>query len=306
VSSIEVVGLSKRFGDRTAVEGLTFQVEQGEVFGLLGPNGAGKTTTVRMLSGLLSPTAGNATVGGLSIRTGGELLRKKVGLLTENPGLYDRLTGRENLLFFIKLNELEPRPAWERAASLLRRFGLEGREEDPCGSYSKGMRQKLAVIRAIIHQPEILFLDEPTSGLDPQAARTVRDAVAQLAQEGTTIVLCSHNLSEVEQLCSRVAVIRGQLIQVSSLEAMRRAELVLEVRLAGAPAQFQAVVSALPFAPAVELANGALRVRLREEEQAAEVISALVLAGARIYSASRAERPLEQVYLDLMRRGEAS
>jgi len=306
VSSIEVAGLSKRFADRTAVEGLTFNVDRGEVFGLLGPNGAGKTTTVRMLTGLLSPTEGEATVSGISIRTGGEMLRRKVGLLTENPGLYDRLTGRENLLFFIKLNELDARLAWARASNLLRRFGLEGREDDPCGSYSKGMRQKLAIIRTIIHQPEIIFLDEPTSGLDPEAARTVRDAVAELAKDGSTIVLCSHNLAEVEQLCGRVAVIRGRLIEVSTLQAMRKAQMVLEVRLASDPSGFEPIVKALPFAPAVELVDSKLRVKLRHEEQAADVISALVLAGARIHSAARAERPLEHVYLELMRREDAS
>ena len=172
--AIDARDLSKRFGERPAVEGLVFQVQEGEVFGLLGPNGAGKTTTVRMLTGLLQPSTGEATVLGHDVRTGAERLRREVGLLTEQPGLYDRLTGEENLRFFIKLNELDEEAAWARARRYLERFGLGGREREPAGSYSKGMRQKLAIVRAIVHEPKAIFLDEPTSGLDPEAARTVR------------------------------------------------------------------------------------------------------------------------------------
>jgi ABC-2 type transport system ATP-binding protein len=305
VSAIEVVGLTKRFGSRLAVDRLTFQVDSGEVFGLLGPNGSGKTTTVRLLTGLLSPSEGEASVCGFSIVSGGESLRRTVGLLTENPGLYDRLTARENLLFFIKLNELDPKEAWTRAAGYLARFGLAGREDDPCGSYSKGMRQKLAIVRAIVHQPKILFLDEPTSGLDPEAARTVREAIAELAAEGSTIVLCSHNLVEVEQLCRRVAVIKTGLLAVATIDSLRESDPVLEIRLAGDPALFLSNVASLPFAPSVSIRDGAMRVHLQRGEQAADVISRLASVGARIYSAMPARMPLEQVYLDLMRRDEA-
>ena len=302
MSAIEVVGLTKRFGPRLAVDNLTFQVDLSEVFGLLGPNGSGKTTTVRLLTGLLSPSEGEATVCGFSIASGGESLRRAVGLLTENPGLYDRLTARENLLFFIKLNELEPKDAWARAEHYLKEFGLAGREDDPCGSYSKGMRQKLAIVRAIVHQPKILFLDEPTSGLDPEAARTVRDAIAELASEGSTIVLCSHNLVEVEQLCQRVAVIKTSLLALATVDSLRKSDPVLEIRLAGDPALFTPAVASLPFASSVSVRGGTMRVHLQREEQAADVISHLALAGARIYSAMPARMPLEQAYLDLMRR----
>jgi ABC-2 type transport system ATP-binding protein len=304
VSAIDVAALTKRFGSRPAVHALTFQVNAGEVFGLLGPNGAGKTTTVRILTGLLSPSGGEATVCGFSVRKGGESLRRAVGLLTENPGLYDRLTARENLLFFIKLNELEPDAAWRRASSYLKRFGLAGREDDPCGSYSKGMRQKLAIVRALVHQPKILFLDEPTSGLDPEAARTVRDAIAELAADGSTIVLCSHNLFEVEQLCRRVAVIKTRLLAVSTIESLRKSDPILEVKLAGDPSLFSPALALLPFAQEVAVHDGAIRIRLQREDQAADVISCLASAGARIYAAVPAKTPLEQVYLDLMRREE--
>ena len=304
MSAIDVAALTKRFGQRAALDRVTFEVHSGEVFGLLGPNGAGKTTTVRILTGLLSPTEGEATVCGLSVRDGGESLRRSVGLLTENPGLYDRLTARENLLFFIKLNELEPSAAWMRASSYLARFGLAGREDEPCGSYSKGMRQKLAIVRAIVHQPKILFLDEPTSGLDPEAARTVRDAIGELAADGSTIVLCSHNLFEVEQLCRRVAVIKTKLLAVSTIDSLRKADPVLEIHLAGDPERFSSAVASLPFAPEVSVSDSALRVHLQREDQAPDVISCLASAGARIYSAVPTQTPFEQVYLDLIRQQE--
>jgi ABC-2 type transport system ATP-binding protein len=300
LSAIEVVGLAKRFGARTAVEGLSFEVAQGEVFGLLGPNGAGKTTTVRMLTGLLAPTEGTATVCGQSIRAGAAL-RRSVGLLTEQPGLYDRLTGRENLLFFIKLNELDPTPAWDRAARYLERFGLKGREDEACGSYSKGMRQKLAIIRALVHEPQVVFLDEPTSGLDPESARTVRDAVAELASEGRTIVLCSHNLSEVERLCSRVGVVKGRLLAVSSVRDLRREGLSLRVEVEGDGARFVPALAGLPFAPSALAEGSVVRVLLADESQAPDVIACLVGAGARVRTASRGERPLEEVYLELVK-----
>jgi len=303
VTGVRAVGLSKKFGERTAVEGLDFEVKPGEVFGLLGPNGAGKTTTVRMLTGLLTPSEGEATVCGLSIRTQGQEVRARVGLLTEQPGLYDRLTGRENLSFFIKLHELDPAKAWARAQGYLERFGLAGREDEPCGSYSKGMRQKLAIVRAILHEPQVIFLDEPTSGLDPQAARTVRDAVAELANEGRTIVLCSHNLPEVERLCSRVAVIQGRLLAQASVGELRQSTHALEVRVAGEAAVFEKTVSALPGAPTAKAEGDRLRVLMVNDDQAPDVVAALVNAGARIFAVERAQRPLEEVYLELIREG---
>jgi len=303
--AIDARALSKSFGGRPAVEGLSFQVQEGEVFGLLGPNGAGKTTTVRMLTGLLTPTAGEATVLGLDVRTGAEQLRRAVGLLTEQPGLYDRLTAEENLRFFIKLNELDERAAWARAVRYLERFGLGGREREPAGSYSKGMRQKLAIVRAIVHEPKVIFLDEPTSGLDPEAARTVRDAVAELASEGRTIILCSHNLPEVERLCARVGVVKGKLLAVSTVRALRRQGAAVAVRLEGDAARFAEPVKALPFSPGALADGEVLTVTVEEDQDVPEVIAALVKAGARVHSVVPAERPLEEVYLDLVKGGDA-
>jgi ABC-2 type transport system ATP-binding protein len=300
---IRVEGLEKRFGARVAVQGLSFEVKPGEVFGLLGPNGAGKTTTVRMLTGLLRPSAGHAMVCGveLPLRDDGVVLRRRVGLLTEQPGLYERLTARENLDFFIRLNEVDPGVAWARARGLLERFGLGGREDEPVGGFSKGMRQKLAIVRALVHAPEVVFLDEPTSGLDPQSGRVVRDAIAELAAEGRTMVLCSHNLPEVERLCTRVAVVKNTLRTVASLTELRREGLALDVLVEGDAAAFVAALATLPFRPGSQPEGNRLRVVLDAEAQAADVIACLVHAGARVRSAQRAARPLEEAYLELVR-----
>jgi ABC-2 type transport system ATP-binding protein len=305
LSGISVQGLARRFGARTAVEGLTFEVRSGEVFGLLGPNGAGKTTTVRMLTGLLLPSEGEARVWGYSVRTEGESLRRVVGLLTEQPGLYERLSARENLRFFMKLHELDEREVWPRVSRYLERFGLAGREDEPCGGFSKGMRQKLAIVRTLVHDPKVIFLDEPTSGLDPESARTVRDAVAELAAEGRTIVLCSHNLSEVERLCTRVAVVKGRLLALAPVSELRRTGSALEVKVEGEAGRFVRALAALPFAPNVLSEGERLRVMLADEEQAPDVVACLVGAGARVRSAVPAQRPLEEVYLELIRQERA-
>ena len=301
--SVVARGLFRKFGAYTAVEGLNFEVQAGEVFGLLGPNGAGKTTTVRMLTGLLEPSGGEAEVCGERIPLHGEgtALRKKVGLLTEQPGLYDRLSARENLSFFIRLHELDRLEAWKLAQHYLDRFGLKGREDEPVGGFSKGMRQKLAIVRTLVHRPQVLFLDEPTSGLDPESARTVRDAVAELAAEGRTLLLCSHNLAEVERLCTRVAVIKNRLRKVASLKELRREGLSLEVHLGSDAAAFEAAVKALPFAPGTMSEGSRLRVMLSNEEEAPAVVEALVKAGARVHQVTHAARPLEEAYLELVR-----
>jgi ABC-2 type transport system ATP-binding protein len=301
---IEVRGLSKRFGGRTAVEGLDFDVGEGEVFGLLGPNGAGKTTTVRMLTGLLRPSSGAATVCDVSLDGDGELLRQRVGLLTEQPGLYDRLTARENLRFFLKLHHRDTAAAWEEARGWMERFGLGGRENEPCGALSKGMRQKLALVRALVHRPEVLFLDEPTSGLDPESARAVRDAVSELAGQGRTIVLCSHNMAEVERLCGRVAVVKGRLLAVGTVPELRRQSGAVEFRVQGAGANAGlALDRALPGCP--WSADGhALRVTLPAGVEIPDVVGTLVQAGVRIHAAVPVQQALEDVYLELTRAGD--
>jgi ABC-2 type transport system ATP-binding protein len=302
LSALELDSLSKSFGERVAVSDLSFSVEEGEVFGLLGPNGAGKTTTVRMLTGLISPTSGSARVMGDCVVHHGERVRAKVGLLTEQPGLYDRLSARDNLRFFIKLHGLQEGEALRAASAYLARFGLLGREREPAGGFSKGMRQKLAIIRTLLHRPKVVFLDEPTSGLDPESARTVRDALAELAREGRTLVICSHNLAEVERLCSRVVVIKQRALKVSSVSELREEGLTLEVKLGSSADAAVALVQALPFAPTARGDGDTLRVHLRTEEEAPDVVAALTRAGLRVYAVVPGARPLEEVYLELMRK----
>ncbi|MBK7862951.1 MAG: ABC transporter ATP-binding protein [Archangiaceae bacterium] len=282
-----------------AVEGLSFEVSPGEVFGLLGPNGAGKTTTVRMLTGLIAPTSGSATVCGHALSD--PRLRRKVGLLTEQPGLYDRLTARENLVFYMRLNEVDEQAAWRKAEKNLERFGLGGRSDEPVGGFSKGMRQKLAIVRTLVHEPSVVFLDEPTSGLDPESARTVRDAVAELAAEGRTLILCSHNLAEVERLCTRVAVIKNRLRRVASLTELKREGLALEIRVEGDAAAWVPALGRLPFHPEALAEGSRLTVMLANEGQAPDVVAQLAATGARIYAVTRAARPLEEAYLELVR-----
>ena len=209
--------LTRRFGERLALDSLTLSVAAGEVFGLLGHNGAGKTTAVRLLNGLLTPTSGTASVLGLSPVDHGPDVRSRTGVLTETPALDDRLTGRENLRFYARLFGLSRHEAASRIDDLLDMFSLSDRGDEHVSTYSRGMRQRIALSRAMLHHPEILFLDEPTSGLDPVASREVQDMILMLREQGKTIFLCTHNLEEAERVCDRVAVLeQGQVIALGS------------------------------------------------------------------------------------------
>jgi ABC-2 type transport system ATP-binding protein len=233
---IETAELSKRFGDFPAVDGITLTVKAGEVFALLGPNGAGKTTTVRMLTSILKPTGGWARVAGYDVVASPAGVRASVGVLTENHGLYLRMRAEEYLEFFGKLYGLSAQASRERGTQLLERFGMADAMRKRLGEYSKGMRQKLALIRSMLHDPPVLLLDEPTSAMDPQSAKLVRDAIADLRSEKRAIILCTHNLNEAEQLADRIAVIRrGRIIAQDSPAQLKRNWLgpaVMELRTA--------------------------------------------------------------------------
>ena len=221
---IEVDDLKRTFSEQKAVDGLTFRVEPGEVFGLLGPNGAGKTTTVRLLNGILPPSAGSARVFGLDPSTDGAAIRSRTGVLTETPALYERLSARENLEFFATLQNL-PQPELDRRVDeMLAFFDLTTRAKDKVETYSKGMKQRLALARALVHRPPLLFLDEPTSGLDPEAAQQVDDLIADLGRtDGQTVILATHNLLEAQRLCDRVAILNhGRILAIGSLKELAR------------------------------------------------------------------------------------
>lgn len=205
--------LTKQFDDFLAVDGIDLDVKAGEVLVLLGPNGAGKTTTVRMLTSILRPTRGKATIAGYDVVDQADKVRASVGVLTEHHGLYNRMNVVEYLKFFASLYNLEPGAAQSRIYELLQKFGLDSALKKRLGEFSKGMRQKLSLVRALLHEPAVLLLDEPTSAMDPESARTVRDAIHQLKSEKRTLILCTHNLVEAEELADKIAIIRlGKII----------------------------------------------------------------------------------------------
>src|SRR4029079_12911491 len=218
---LRAVGLGRRFGDLWAIRGMDLEVARGEVLGLLGPNGAGKTTTVRLLTALIAPTEGRATVDGLDVTEEPEAVRSRVGILTETPGLYEKLSATANLDFFGRLYGLDAATRAERIERYLRTFTLWDRRDDAVGGFSKGMKQKLAIVRALLHEPAVIFLDEPTAALDPESAWIVRDAIGSLRRLGRTIVLATHNLVEADRLCDRVAFVRGGLLRVDSPAGLR-------------------------------------------------------------------------------------
>jgi len=215
---IETEGLTKQFGTLVAVNAVSLTVEPGEVLGLLGPNGAGKTTTVRLLSSVLRPTAGRARVAGYDVATQGQIVRRHVGVLTESPGLYTRMTGREYLDFFGDVRGLAKPVRRTRITKLAEQFQVDDALDRRLGEYSKGMRQKIALVRTLLHDPAVLLLDEPTSAMDPASARLVRDALHQLRNSADhAIILCTHNLSEAEELSDRIAIIRqGAIVSEGS------------------------------------------------------------------------------------------
>lgn len=298
---IRTESLSRRFEATLAVDNLTLEVEPGEVFGFLGPNGAGKTTTIRMLCALIAPTSGRAWVAGYQIGRQDMEVRRRVGILTEAPGLYDRLSAERNLAFFAQLYEVEDVPG--QVERYLRLLGLWDRRAEAAGTLSKGMRQKLAIARALLHEPKVLFLDEPTSGLDPEAARLVREFIASLKQEGRTIFVCTHNLDEADRLCDRIAVVNNRLLALGSPSSLRRQLYgrVTVFHLKQADVSIVQRLSGFQFVQQVQIVDNKLLVTLdRPEEQNPVLVRALVEAGADIQFVGELRRTLEDVYLRLV------
>lgn len=220
---IETRSLGKQFDDFVAVHDVSLQVAQGTLLALLGPNGAGKTTTVRMLSAILQPTRGSATVAGFDVVTEADNVRRKIGMLTEQPGLYLRMTGLEYLVFYGRLYGMKDGAIEARGRAMFDRFAMKGAEERRLGTYSKGMRQKVGLIRAMLHDPAVLLLDEPTSAMDPHSAKLVRDSIAELRSDKRTIILCTHNLAEAEALADRIAIIKqGEIVAEGDPAGLKR------------------------------------------------------------------------------------
>jgi len=306
MTMIEAKGLTKRFLDFTAVNRLDLSVAEGEVLAILGPNGAGKTTTVRMLGSILRPTAGYATIAGLDTVRDAEAVRCIIGLLTEFPGLYTRMKGVEYLDFFGELQGLSKKVRQGRIEKLLHQFQLWEAREKRLGEYSKGMKQKLTLVRAMLHDPQVLFLDEPTSTMDPQSAKLVRDAIGELCKERRTILICTHNLAEAELLADRIAIIRQGEIIAEGTPAMLKKQLlgdpVMDLRLAqplnGQLPQIAGLVEIVEHGetwfryttPAPELTNPRVLQRLAEQNLP-------------VVTLSEVGRSLEEVYLTIINGG---
>lgn len=294
--------------DVKAVDGLDLDVHEGEVFGFLGPNGAGKTTTVRMLACLIGPTGGQAWINGLPVGQADRQIRGQVGILTESPGLYERLSARYNLELFATLYGVQDVKG--QVEKYLRLLDLWDRRDTEAGTFSKGMKQKLAIARALLHEPKVVFLDEPTAALDPEAAKTVRDFIATLRGQGRTIFLCTHNLDEAERLCDRIGVFKQRLIAVDAPDALRRQLFGRQtvIHLLGDAEQAAATVRALPFVHdvvVIQAAEGA-RLVVSLADPAAQnpaIVSALVAQGAQIQFVNELKHSLEDVYLSLIRNG---
>ncbi len=305
VCLIETRNLTKKFGDVTAVEDLTFRVEEGEVFGFLGPNGAGKTTTVRMLCCLIGKTSGEAHVGGYDVGNEADSLRirKLIGLVPDNVGLYDELSAYENLEFYGKLYDCTEAQRKENIERFLKMLGLWGKKDVAAGTYSKGMKQKLAIARALIHDPQILFLDEPTASLDPESSKTVRDFLLELKKEKKTVFLNTHNLDEAQRICDRIAILNTKLRAIGTPESLER-----RGRGRRTVVQLEQVNDAIRTAlRGLSLANLTVDGRrltfdvTDPERENGALVEAIVRAGGRVQSVTGVGSNLEEAYLTLVR-----
>jgi ABC-2 type transport system ATP-binding protein len=302
---IEVSNLTRKFGDFTAVDSLTFNLDRGEVFGLLGPNGAGKTTTVRILCCLISKTSGSVRIGDLdtSDRDDAMKIRKMIGLVPDNVGLYDTLSAYANLEFYGRMYEFPEKQLKENIEKYLKMLDLWDKKDLPVGSFSKGMRQKVSLARALVHDPEVLFMDEPTANLDPEAAKTIRDVILDLRKENRTILLNTHNLDEAQRICNRIGVLKTRLIAVDTPENLaklvsgRKTVILLEEmndRILGA-------VRALN-PRSVETEGNKIAVGMADpDRETPAIITAIVSSGGKVRSVSETGASLEDIYLQLVR-----
>lgn len=302
---IETVNLTRRFGEIVAVNSLNLTIEDGRVFGFLGPNGAGKTTTVRMLTCLIEPTYGTAYINGIDIRDKRERIRIRgmIGLLPEMPGLYESLSAQSNLEFFAKLYGIPQVERKRRIKELLQALGVWDRRNDPVGKFSRGMKQKIAIARALVHEPEFLFLDEPTSGLDPQATITVRNYLLELKKEGRTIFLNTHNLDEAEKLCDKIGVISGKLLALGSPAELSRRFYgrTTVVHLRHPRPDMVERIRFLPGVRDVRLSGKELLIDVdNPEEQNPVIVSTLIEGGAEVEFVNELKHGLEDVYLKLI------
>ena len=307
-AAIHTIDLTRDFGHVRAVDHLTLDVPPGVIFGFLGPNGAGKTTTIHLLLGLLEATSGQARVLELDPRTQGGQIRARSGALLEFSGLYERLTAEDNLEFYGRVWHMPAAERQARIKELLTHFALYDRRKERVGGWSRGMKQKLAIARVLLHRPALIFLDEPTAGLDPVAAAALRDDLEALVRrEGTTVFLNTHNLPEAERLCQQVGVIRaGKLSALGSPDMLRQQSGRPQVEIVGEgfTPEVMAMLQARSDVESATIQNGHLIVKLRGAVNAAPIVTALVGANVQIEEVRRGRASLEEVFLALMEEGE--
>ncbi|HEX7589137.1 MAG TPA: ABC transporter ATP-binding protein [Anaerolineae bacterium] len=300
---IETHDLTKHFDGNHAVEQLNLQVKQGEIFAFLGPNGAGKTTTVRMLACLVAPTSGTARVAGYAVGAESDAIRARIGILTESPGLYEKLSALQNLDFFARLYGMSNSERADSVKKHLEILGLWERRDEAVGGFSKGMKQKLAIARTLLHEPQVVFLDEPTSALDPEAAKVVRDFIAELKNEGRTIFLCTHNLDEADRLADRIGIMKQKLIQVDTAKNLR-SKLYgrrVSIRMRSVGDVHLDILKTLAFVKQVEHAENRLSLAVDDPDgMTPAIVRALVQAGGEIQSVGEEKHSLEEVYFGLV------
>jgi ABC-2 type transport system ATP-binding protein len=302
---IDTENLTKKFGNLTAVESLTLHVNDGEVFGFLGPNGAGKTTTVRMLCCLISKTSGSAKIGNYEVgnRADQQKIRRMIGLLTENVGLYEELSAYDNLDFYGRFYKLDAQKRKEQIEYLLKMLGLWEKRNTAAGTFSKGMKQKLAIARALIHDPQVLFLDEPTASLDPEASKTVRDFILELKKEKRTIFLNTHLLDEAEKICDRVGILKIRLIATGTPQELRRrlSGRKIKVQLQRVDDLIVEAVKKIGFQIS-EATNNSLLIDVSDpEKENPAILKAIEGVGGHVQFVTEVGSTLEDVYLKIVR-----
>ena len=303
---IEVKNLTKKFNGKRVLNDVSFEVGKGEVFGYLGPNGAGKTTTMRIFLGLLKPTSGKALAMGRNLDNDEEV-RGRVGVVLENDGLYERLSAYANLDYYAQLYDVSSRK--DKIKELLQFVGLYERKDDKVGEFSRGMRRKLALVRSIIHEPDILFFDEPSAGLDPEAQKMVRDLILELSKEkGRTIFLNSHDLDEVQRICTRIAILQnGKIKACDTVENLRKrfSKPIVMVSTVNERDTQRAldIINSLDFVSDCKRENKRITVTLKEKSSSS-LLNVLMEEGIEVEEIKKVEKSLEDVYLDIMHQEE--
>lgn len=301
---ITVENLTRKFKDITAVENISFDIDESEIFGFLGPNGAGKTTTIRMLSTLISPDSGKITINGKDTRSHGEYIREITGLLTESPGMYEKISAYDNLKYYSSFYNIPDDRRNKNIEKYLKMFDLWERKDDLAGTYSKGMKQKLALSRALIHEPKILLLDEPTAGLDPESAHMVRNFIDSLKKEKTTVFLCTHNLEEASSLSDRVCIIKKKIIRIATLLELQNGDRGKRVEIVfrdDADKYTKLIKETSQIKNIQTDKNKAMLVIENPEISNPIILKKLVDSGAKIIYFNQIKASLEEIYLDLIR-----